>query len=145
MMEKPPLKRSLSPSVSGAPSHAPFPHALTMVMNSQRLGPPDHDSSRLDLAIESMNLAKDSPNVKAIPAKALFASAGALLTMIRVRFLFCDGEFGLTCEQDSNSANYFQLGLACADMCSHLKRMIGEVELENLIWSSRQAIGGLTM
>ena len=53
--------------------------------------------------------------------------------------------FGLTYDQDSDGADYIQLGLACADMCSHLKRMIGEVELDNLSWSSRQAIGGLTM
>ena len=53
--------------------------------------------------------------------------------------------FRLTFGQNSNSVEYFQLGLACADMCSHIKRMIGEVELDNLSWSSRQAIGGLTM
>ena len=63
-----------------------------MVTNSQRPESPDHDLSRLDLAIESMNRAEDSPSVKAIPAKALFASAGSLLTTIRVHFLFCDGE-----------------------------------------------------
>ena len=50
----------------------------------------------------------------------------------------------LTCDKDSNSADCFQLGLACADMCNHLKWMIDEVELDNLSLPSRQAIGGLT-
>jgi len=45
--------------------------------------------SALNLSIEAMNLAE---SVSAIaPAKAVFGSAGVLLTMIRVRlYFFCD-------------------------------------------------------
>jgi len=66
-----------------------FPGFLDDTQRPEWLG---YSLSRLDLAIENMNRARDSPRVKAIPAKALFASAGALLTTIRVHFLFCDGE-----------------------------------------------------
>jgi len=66
-----------------------FPGFLDDTQRPESLG---YSLSRLDWAIENMNHAKDSPSVKAIPAKALFASVGALLTTIRVDFLFCDCE-----------------------------------------------------
>ena len=46
--------------------------------------------SSLNVAIEAINLAKEVSS--ATPAKAVFGSVGTLLTMIRVRFLFCDDE-----------------------------------------------------
>ena len=66
-----------------------FPGFLDDTQQPESLG---YSLSRLDSAIENMNHAKDSPSVKAIPAKALFASVSTLLTTIRVRSLFCDGE-----------------------------------------------------
>ena len=45
----------------------------------------DDTLSLLDAAIEAMNLAKEVSSVT--PAKAVFGSVGALLTMIRVRLL----------------------------------------------------------
>ena len=44
----------------------------------------DNTLSLLSAAIEAMNLAKEVSS--ATPAKAVFGSAGILLTMIRVRF-----------------------------------------------------------
>lgn len=51
---------------------------------------PDRTLSKLDSAIESMNRAKASSSV--MTAEALFGSVVTLLTTIRVRFLFCNGE-----------------------------------------------------
>jgi len=48
----------------------------------------EHALSLLTMAIEAMNLAKEVSS--ATPAKAIFGSVATLLTMIRVRFLFCD-------------------------------------------------------
>ena len=51
----------------------------------------DNTLSLLNAAIEAMNLAKEVSS--ATPAKAVFGSVSALLTMIRVRFLpFCGDE-----------------------------------------------------
>ena len=48
----------------------------------------DNALSLLNAAIEAMNLAKEVSS--ATPARVVFGSVGALLTMIRVRFpLFC--------------------------------------------------------
>jgi len=48
-------------------------------------------------------------------------------------------------DKNSGSLDYFQLGLACADMCSHLEWDISGAEPDNLCWQSRKAIGGLTV
>jgi len=45
--------------------------------------------SLLNVAIEAMNLAKEFSS--ATPAKAVFSSVSVILTMIRVRSLFCYG------------------------------------------------------
>jgi len=45
----------------------------------------DNVLSSLDVAIEALNLAEKISSIT--PAKAAFGSVGALLTMIRVRFL----------------------------------------------------------
>ena len=48
--------------------------------------------STLDVAIEVLNLAKEVSSIT--PAKAVFGTVSALLTMIKVRFhLFSDNEF----------------------------------------------------
>jgi hypothetical protein len=59
--------------------------------NSQRRRGREGTLSSLNVAIDTINLAKDIVDIA--PAKAAFGSVSALLTMIRVRlFLFCDGE-----------------------------------------------------
>jgi len=62
-----------------------------MDLVSQQPKERDNALSLLNVAIEGLNLAKE---VSAItPAKAVFGSVSALLTMIRVRFfLFCGDE-----------------------------------------------------
>ena len=55
-----------------------------MDANSQRRKGQDNILSLLTVAIEAVNLAKEVTS--ATPAKAVFGSVSALLTMIRVRF-----------------------------------------------------------
>ena len=47
--------------------------------------------SSLNVAIDIVNLAKEVSDIT--PAKAAFGTVSILLTMIRVRLLFCDGIF----------------------------------------------------
>jgi len=56
-----------------------------MATKSQRPKGQDGALSSLDMAIDALDRAKEATGL--IPAKAAFTSAGALLTMIRVRFL----------------------------------------------------------
>ena len=56
-----------------------------MDANSQPQKREDDPLSLLNVAIEAMNLAKEVSS--ATPAKAIFGSVGALLTMIRVHSL----------------------------------------------------------
>ena len=61
-----------------------------MDANSKRPKGRDGALSSLNVAIDSINLAKDIVDIA--PARAAFGSVIALLTMIRVCFfLFCDG------------------------------------------------------
>ena len=65
------------------------PRPSTMDPDSQRRKRLDGNLSLLNVAIEVMNLAKEVSSVT--PAKAVFGSVSALLTMIRVGlFLFSD-------------------------------------------------------
>ena len=62
-----------------------------MDANPKRPEGQDSALSLLDVAIEALNLAKEVAGIT--PAKAVFGSVSALLTMIRVRLLlFCDDE-----------------------------------------------------
>ena len=58
-----------------------------MNAKSQRPKRRDGAISPLNAAIEALNLAKEISS--ATPAKAVFGSVSAILTMIRVRFLLC--------------------------------------------------------
>ena len=60
------------------------PAASTMASASQRPKRPHSVLSTLDVAIQTLNLAKDACGV--LPAQAVFSGVSALLTMIRVRF-----------------------------------------------------------
>ena len=59
--------------------------------NPQRQNIQDNTLSLLNVAIEAMNLAKEVSS--ATPAKAVFGTVSALLTMIRVRFLLSEDTF----------------------------------------------------
>jgi len=60
-----------------------------MDSKSQRPKRLDGAISPLNVAIEALNLAKEVSSIT--PAKAVFGSVSAILTMIRVRFLlFCN-------------------------------------------------------
>ena len=61
--------------------------AATLQRPSRREG----TISLLNAAIEAVNLAKEASSIT--PAKIAFASAGVLLTMIKVCFLLCDEMF----------------------------------------------------
>jgi len=68
---------------------SPPPWVSTMQTESQRPKTRDGVISSLNIAIEGLNLAKEVANIT--PAKAVFGSASALLTLIKVCFLFfCD-------------------------------------------------------
>ena len=55
-----------------------------MYANAQRQERREDVLSSLNMAIESLNLAKELSSIT--PAKAVFSSAGIILTMIRVDF-----------------------------------------------------------
>ena len=59
-----------------------------MVTKTQQPKGRDGVLSSLNMAIDALNLVKEVSSIA--PAKAVFGSASVLLTMIKVRFLFCD-------------------------------------------------------
>ena len=78
-------------------------------------------------------------------ASAVFGFVGTLLTTIRVRLLFCNGELGFTYIQDSAAnKSYVELGLACADVCRALDRGTIGKNPDELSQSVCKAIGQLT-
>ena len=116
-----------------------------MDANPQRRNIQDNTLSLLNLAIEAMNLAKEVSS--ATPAKAVFGVVGALLTMIRVRFLPSPRKYSVfTRNQDSmtNKADYVELGLACADVCRALDRGMNGKKLDDLSQPVCEAISQLT-
>ena len=98
--------------------------------------------SALNGFIEVVNLAKEiSSNT---PAKAVFGSVSIILAMIRVsfpgfRWLNTDSA---ECAQDTmvNEADYVELGLACGDVCTVLKRGLDGKSESDLNNSVRTAI-----
>ena len=117
-----------------------------MEAKSQRPKEREGVVSALNAAIEAMNLAKEISSVT--PAKAVFGSVGIILTMIRVGFLLF---FLLTCRrlkwaQDAmaNQADYVDLGLVCADVCTALDRGLSGKKLNDLNDSVCEAIKRLT-
>jgi hypothetical protein len=100
--------------------------------------------SSLDTAINVLYLAREVSSVT--PAKAVFGSVGALLTMIKV----CPPSFTVkrsrfTCTQGSmvNELDYVELGLFCADICRALDRGTNGKRLDEFTQSVRDAIGQL--
>lgn len=94
-----------------------------MVSESQQLRGHDNTLSRLGMAIDALNFAKDVCSFP--PAQAAFGAAGALLATTRVRGLRFRGDgFPAHVFQDSmaNKQDYLELGLNCADICRALAR-----------------------
>ena len=92
--------------------------------------------------IEVFNLAKEvSGNT---PAKAIFGSVSVILAMIRVSLLAFRWSNTDSAEyaQDAmaNEADYVELGLACADVCTALKRGLEGKEENDLNDSVQKAI-----
>lgn len=101
--------------------------------------------SSFNMAIDGLNLAKEFSSIT--PAKPVFGSVAALLTMIRVTFLLhstiSHSEF--THGQDTmiNEKVYVELGFSCADICRAIERGIDERKLDDFSGSVRDAIDQL--
>ena len=98
--------------------------------------------SALNGFIEVFNLTKEiSGNT---PAKAVFGSVCVLLTIIRVSLLafHWSNTDSVECAQDTmiNEADFVELGLACADVCTALKRGLDGRSEDDLNDSVRKAI-----
>ena len=116
-----------------------------MELKSQRPKEWEGSVSMLSATIEALNLAKEISSI--MPAKVVFGSVSIILTMIRVSFPL---SFLLTgrrpkCTQDAmiNQADYVELGLACAEVCTILDRGLRGKRLNDLNDSVRDAIDQL--
>ena len=113
-------------------------------METESQNPKDRDGaiSVLNGFIEVFNLAKEiSSNT---PAKAVFGSVSVLLAMIRVSlpgFRWSNTNLA-ECAQDkmANEADYVELGMVCADVCTALKRGLDGRDEGDLNDSVRKAI-----
>ena len=116
-----------------------------MDKNSQRQESKENTISTLNAAIEGLNLTKEILSIT--PAKAVCGSVSAVLAMIRVRPLPVHVDrCGLIRTQDSmiNEGDYFELGLACAGVCTALGRGMNGKELDDFSQSVSEAIAQLT-
>ena len=116
-----------------------------MDTKSQRMKGPDGFLSALNLAIEGLNLAKETSGIA--PAKAVFGSVSILLVMIKVcvptAHVF---QLLVNCVQDSmaDGTEYVELGLACAGVCKALDRGMNGRQADQLSRSVFEAIEELT-
>ena len=102
-------------------------------------------TSALNAAIEAMDLAKRLSTIA--PARDVFGSVSVSLTMLRVSsFCFFPIDCGLESAQDTimDEADYVELGLACADVCTVLNRKLDGWEFEDLSNSVCKTIAQLT-
>ena len=102
-------------------------------------------ASALNAAIEVLDLSKDASGI--VPAKAVFGSVSVILTMIKVgSFWFLLTDCRLKCTQDTlaNRADYVELGLTCADVCTALDRGLNGKRLNDLNNFVCEAINQLT-
>lgn len=115
-----------------------------MASESQQPKERDNSLSALNVAIETLNLAKEVSGIA--PAKAVFGAVGILLAMIRVCSLWSATMGRLTFLQDSmsNEQEYIDLGLYCADICRSLDRGMGGGGPNDLSQSVREAVNQLT-
>jgi hypothetical protein len=115
-----------------------------MQAESQRPKGREGTISALNAAIEALNFAKELSCIT--PAKAVFGSVSVTLAMIRVSSLLVLIECRLKSTQDAmiNYADYVELGLACADVCTALNRGLNGKRLNDLNNSVCEAINQLT-
>ena len=115
-----------------------------MASNSQKPKGRDGTLSSLNVAIQTLNLAKEISTIT--PAKAVFGSVSVLLTMIRVCFLPAIRYPMFIRSQDSmaNELEYVELGLSCAEICKSLSRGMNGRRLEDFSQSVSDAILQLT-
>ena len=105
----------------------------------------DGVGSSLDVAIQDVNLARDTCDV--LPARDAFDSVGTLLTMMEVLLLLFrdDGlQFTLIQGFTFNTQEYVDLGIYCADVCKALDRGLDGRRLDDLSPSALGAIQQLT-
>jgi len=99
----------------------------------------------LNAAIDAMDLAEKISSIT--PAKAVFATVGVLLAMIKVFFsssaMRCP-EFTRIQESMINATDYVELGLFCSDICRALDRGMDRKKLDDLSQSVCDAINQLT-
>jgi len=116
-----------------------------MATGSQRPKGRANSVSLLNAAIEAMDLAEKISSVT--PAKAVFATVGVLLAMIKVSSspsaIKCSE---LTRSQESmiNAMDYVELGFFCSDICRALDRGMNGKKLDDLNQSMCDAINQLT-
>ena len=90
-----------------------------METKSRRQKRRDDSLPSLNAAIDALNLARETTNVK--PAKDWFYAADTLLTTIRVSFLLVDRlPMSLGLGDQPIEAGCVKLGLACAGACQTL-------------------------
>ena len=125
------------------PYHADFE---SMASNAQQQDRRDIILSSLNVAIEASNLAKDFCSIT--PAKPVFGTFSAILTMIKVGsscvVLMNCGLIESVQESMMNDADCVELGLACADVCTALSRGLDGKSLKDLNDSVNEAIKQLT-
>ena len=116
-----------------------------MDAKSKRQKRQENTLSLLNVTIEALNLAKEVSS--ATPAKAVFGSVSAILSMIRV----CSPPSPIiyprfTYNQDSmaNETDYVDLGLACANVCKALERGMNGKKSEDFSEPVREAMNQLT-
>jgi len=115
-----------------------------MATKSQRPKGRENTISLLNAAIDAMDLAEKISSIT--PAKAVFATVGVLLAIIKVfssSALRCSE---LTRSQESmiNAMDYVELGLFCSDICRALDRGMDGKKLEDLSQPVCDAINQLT-
>jgi len=116
-----------------------------MATKSQRQKGRENSVSLLNVAIDAMDLAEKISSIT--PAKAVFATVGVLLAMIKVSSssstMRCSE---LTHSQESmiNALDYVELGLFCSDICRALDRGMNGKKLDDLNQSVCDAINQLT-
>ena len=102
-------------------------------------------NSALNAAIEAMDLAKRLTTVA--PARDVFGTVSFALKMLRVSsFCLFSIACRLECAQDSiiDEADYVELGLACANVCTALNRGLNGRSLKDLSGYVCETIAQLT-
>ena len=107
--------------------------------------PKDRDGalSTLDVLIQTLNFAKGACGIP--PAQVVFASASALLSMIRLHPT-SRRQIATHTTQDTmaNDRDYVELGRACGEVCQALDRGLKGKRLDELTQSVLGAVGQLT-